>query len=111
MDNRKVFATNLKRQMALNDKSRRDVCDALGFSYFTFSDWVNGKTYPRIDKVEMLAEYFGILKTDLIEEKEKPTNSGGLTDSQKKLIEFAKTVPDDKADMILRVIRSIVEGD
>ena len=55
--------------MDLNQKTRKDVCDALGFSYYTFSDWVNGKKYPRMDKVEMLANYFGILKSDLIEEK------------------------------------------
>lgn len=55
--------------MDLHGKSRRDVCAALGFSYYTFSDWVNGKKYPRMDKVEMLADYFGILKSDLIEEK------------------------------------------
>ena len=69
MDNKSVFAKNLKRQMDLKGKTRRDVCAALGFSYYTFSDWVNGKKYPRMDKVEMLADYFGILKSDLIEEK------------------------------------------
>ena len=69
MDNKNIFATNLKRYMQLNGKSRRDVCEALGFSYYTFTDWVNGKKYPRMDKVEMLADYFGILKSDLIEEK------------------------------------------
>lgn len=68
-DNKKIFATNLKRYMDKNGKSRRDVCEALGFSYYTFSDWVNGKKYPRMDKVEMLANYFGILKSDLVEEK------------------------------------------
>ena len=70
-----TFANNLKRYMELNQKSRRDVCEDLGFSYYTFSDWVNGKKYPRMDKVEMLANYFGIQKSDLIEEK--------LTDEQK----------------------------
>lgn len=69
MSNKSVFAKNLQYQMNLNRKTRRDVCDALGFSYYTFSDWVNGKKYPRMDKVEMLANYFGILKSDLIEEK------------------------------------------
>lgn len=69
MNNRNIFAANLKRQMKLSGKSRRDVCEALGFSYYTFSDWVNAKKYPRMDKVEMLANYFGILKSDLIEEK------------------------------------------
>lgn len=69
MDNKSIFAKNLQYQMELHRKTRRDVCAALGFSYYTFSDWVNGKKYPRMDKVEMLAEYFGILKSDLIEEK------------------------------------------
>ena len=69
MNNKSIFAKNLQRQMDINQKTRKDVCDALGFSYYTFSDWVNGKKYPRMDKVEMLANYFGILKSDLIEEK------------------------------------------
>lgn len=70
MNNKNVFASNLKRYMRLSGKSRKEICSALGFSYFTFSDWVNGKKYPRMDKVEMLANYFGIKKSDLIEEKE-----------------------------------------
>lgn len=69
MTNKSVFAKNLQYQMDLNKKTRKDVCEALGFSYYTFSDWVNGKKYPRMDKVEMLANYFGILKSDLIEQK------------------------------------------
>ena len=69
MNNKNIFASNLKRYMALNEKSRKDISQALGISYYTVTDWVNGKKYPRMDKVEMLANYFGILKSDLIEEK------------------------------------------
>lgn len=69
MTNKSIFSKNLNRYMRENNKSRRDVCKDLGLSYYTFSDWVNGKKYPRMDKVEMLADYFGILKSDLIEEK------------------------------------------
>lgn len=69
MTNKNTFATNLKRYMAINDKSRKDLAEALGISYYTVTDWVKGKKYPRMDKVEMLANYFGILKSDLIEEK------------------------------------------
>ena len=35
------------------------------------NEWVKGKKYPRIDKIEILANYFGILKSDLIEDKTK----------------------------------------
>lgn len=72
MDNKNIFAENLKLQMKKNSKSRKDVCEALDFSYYTFSDWVNGKKYPRMDKVEKLAEYFGVTKSDLIEKKVTP---------------------------------------
>lgn len=116
MDNKSIFASNLQKYMDLHRKTRRDVCDALGFNYYTFTDWVKGKKYPRMDKVEMLADYFGVLKSDLIEDKvqeetKEPAMYDGLSENQKKLIEFAQTVPEDKAEMILRVIRSIVESD
>ena len=41
----------------------------MGFKYTTFTDWYNGNKYPRIDKIELLANYFGVLKSDLIEDK------------------------------------------
>lgn len=60
LGNKDVFANNLKKYMQLNGKSRTEVCQALGFKYSTFADWINGKKYPRMDKIEMLANYFGI---------------------------------------------------
>lgn len=85
MDNKKIFATNLKRYMEANNKSRNDISEALGISYYTVTDWVKGKKYPRMDKVEMLAAYFGILKSDLIEEK---------TEEQKEMQKKAGTITD-----------------
>jgi len=69
MSNKTVFANNLKKHMALAGKTRRDLCHDLGFSYYTVSDWVTAKKYPRMDKVEILANYFNCLISDLIEEK------------------------------------------
>lgn len=95
-------------------KSQRDMAEIVGVSTATFSDWINGKKFPRIDKIEIMANYFGILKSDLIEEKEakeKAADDGGLSEKHKALIDFAKTVPEDKAEMVLRVIQSIVESD
>lgn len=67
LGSKKVFANNLKYYLELNNKSRVEVCSALGIRYSTFSEWMTGKKYPRIDKIEMLANYFGIKKSDLIE--------------------------------------------
>ena len=69
MNHRDIFSTNLKTKMEKAGKTRRDICAALGLSYYTVTDWVNGKKMPRMDKVEMLAKYFDCLISDLIEEK------------------------------------------
>lgn len=102
MDNKNIFATNLQRYMDLNRKSRKDISEALGISYYTVTDWVKGKKYPRMDKVEMLASYFGILKSDLIEEK---------TEEHKETQKKAGTI----ADAVLKMktdaeFLSMVEG-
>ena len=73
LGNKDVFAKNLKKYMKLNGKTRNEVCQALGIKYTTFTDWVNGKKYPRMDKIEMLANYAGIRgSTPLGTTKPKP---------------------------------------
>ena len=69
MSHREIFSMNLNRKMKEAGKTRTDICEALGFSYYTVTDWVKGKKMPRMDKVEKLAKYFGCLISDLIEEK------------------------------------------
>lgn len=75
LGNKEVFAKNLKYYMNLYKKSRNDIVDALGFSYTTFTSWETGVNYPRIDKIEMLANYFNISKADLIEDKYKDNST------------------------------------
>ena len=111
-ENKQIMARNIQRYMDQRGISRQQLCDALDIKYTTLRDWLKGLTYPRIGKVEAMANYFGCEKSDLIEaKKEKPTEYDGLSEKRKALIDFAKSVPEDKADMILKVIRSIVEDD
>ena len=109
MDNKNVFASNLKRYMEVKGKSRNDISEALGISYFTVSDWVNGKKYPRMDKVEMLANYFGIQKSDLIEikeEKNSPSEKTDLSEGEKMLLNLFRQVPEDQQQLVLGMIRA-----
>ena len=71
LGNKEIFAKNLNYYMAINKKSRVDVCKDLDIPYSTFTDWCNANIYPRIDKIEMLANYFDIKKSDLVERKDK----------------------------------------
>lgn len=56
--------------MELSGKDRKEASKALGLPYSTLTEWMNGKKYPRIDNIEKLAEYFGVSKSDLIEDFE-----------------------------------------
>lgn len=76
LGNKEIFSRNLRALMEQAGKDRNQVCDDLGFKYSTFNDWYNGNKYPRIDKIEMLSNYFGVMKSDLIEDKQSlPSNA------------------------------------
>lgn len=67
--NKTIFSKNLKYYLEQTGKDRKEICNDLGLKYSTFCEWISGKKYPRIDKIELLANYFKILKSDLIEDK------------------------------------------
>ncbi len=67
LGNKEVMANNIIRQMKLKNVDRKQMAKDLNLKYTTLSDWINAKTYPRIDKIELMAKYFGINKSDLVE--------------------------------------------
>lgn len=69
LGNKEVLSRNLKYYIAKSGKDRRELAEIWGFPYSTVTEWVNGRKYPRIDRIEIMANFFGILKSDLIEDK------------------------------------------
>lgn len=92
------------------------MCLELGLSKSTMSDLKYGRTKGMSTATaQKIAGYFDVTVGYLLgeeDEKEKPTAQGdGLSEKRKALIDFAMSVPEDKAEMILRVMKSIVEAD
>lgn len=79
LGNKEVMANNIKRLMNLRDKDRNQVCKDLNIKYTTFTDWINANTYPRIDKIELMANYFNVSKSDLVEEYLPSNTSKSVT--------------------------------
>ncbi|HFU3841880.1 TPA: XRE family transcriptional regulator [Streptococcus suis] len=75
IENKDIFSKNLKYYMDKKGVDRNQLCSDLDLKYTTVRDWIKGITYPRIGKIELLANYFGINKSDLIEEKSTTTTS------------------------------------
>lgn len=69
LGNKEVLAKNLQYYVERSGKTQKELCEIVGVSTSTFNDWMKAKKYPRIDKIEIMANYFRILKSDLIEEK------------------------------------------
>lgn len=109
--NKAIFARNLALYLTRSGKSQREMAEIVGVSSSTFNDWINGRKYPRIDKIEFLANYFGILKSDLIEDKNEVSPSEiVLTEGEEKLIELFRKVPDDKQQLVLQMIETALRN-
>ena len=63
------MAKNLAKYLEQSGKTQKEMAEIVGVAPSTFNDWLRAKKYPRIDKIEIMADYFDILKSDLIEEK------------------------------------------
>lgn len=91
LGNKEIMSRNLKYYIEKSGRDRRELADIWGFPYSTVSEWVNGRKYPRIDKIEIMADYFGIKKSDLVEDKEQEErnikNSDAMADITLKLFE------------------------
>ena len=73
--NKEVMAENLKRYVDRSGKTQKELSEIVGVSTSTFNDWMKAKKYPRIDKIEIMANYFGVFKSDLIEKHEEERES------------------------------------
>ena len=79
-ENRRVMAENIQRLMQEHGKTRRQVCADLHIKYTTLTEWINGGKYPRIQNIEMLAQYFGVPKSALVEDPFKPPDAPSEND-------------------------------
>ena len=69
LGNKQIMANNIRAHLDSLGLNAKEFSNRLDFKYSTVLDWLNAKTYPRIDKIEKMANYFGVEKSDLVEEK------------------------------------------
>ncbi len=102
LGNKEIFAKNLNHYMNINNVDRNKLCNDLDFNYTTVREWTNGTAYPRIDKIEMLANYFNILKSDLIENKCK--NNDTFDETNVLFDKYKDVLTDDDKETIRFII-------
>ncbi len=73
-----IFAKKLKYYMELNNKNQMDLMNDLNLGSSTVSSWCTGQKLPRIGKIQLLADYFGVNKSDLLEDKPNRITKQGV---------------------------------
>lgn len=105
--NKEIMSANIKAELDKRGLNVKDFATALDFKYSTVLDWLHAKTYPRIDKIEKIADYFGIDKSDLVEErKNKVTKVSNVELSDDDVIMTWRGQPlsDEDREMIKRIM-------
>jgi transcriptional regulator with XRE-family HTH domain len=110
--NKETFAKNLSYYIDKHGKEQKEIAEVVGVAPSTFNAWVKGKKYPRIDKIELLANYFGILKSDLIEEHNSRASlrTISITEGEQRLLDLFRQIPDDAQKMYLEVLRASLKN-
>ena len=68
-EQRRIFSKNLNYYISNSGKQQKEIAVDLGISPTTFNTWCVGKIMPRMGKVQAIADYFNIGKSDLIDDK------------------------------------------
>ncbi|MGX0157592.1 transcriptional regulator with XRE-family HTH domain [Staphylococcus cohnii] len=96
-----ILSKNLKNLLERKGKTQTDMAKDLNLKESTVSSWVNAVKYPRRDKIELLADYFGVMPSDITEDKSTQQDTiaahfdkDGLTEDEieevNKFIEWVK---------------------
>ncbi|HEM3202754.1 TPA: helix-turn-helix transcriptional regulator [Streptococcus suis 8830] len=114
LGNKEIMAENIKYFMDKKGVDRNQLCADLDLKYMTVSDWINAKSYPRIDKIELLANYFGVSKSDLVEPRNSPTKEPiptiDLSNLRERVVLFdGKPLSDEDVEKITKIIELSLE--
>lgn len=104
--NKPVMAANIRRYMDEKGINAKELSRAINVPYTTVLSWLKAEYYPRIDKIEILSECFGCLKSDLIEDKTKQPVENELSDIKRALIDLVEGLSESEAAVLLASLKS-----
>ena len=94
MDNiilKQILAKNILRYMSIQNMDRQKMAKRMNVKYSTFCDWVqpNHPSYPKIDKIQAIADILNVKTRNLIEENSDESMDFVID----KILEFNYFVP------------------
>jgi ribosome-binding protein aMBF1 (putative translation factor) len=109
LGNKPVMAKNIKYHMKQKGINAKELSKALNVPYTTVLSWTKAEYYPRIDKIEMMSDYFGILKSDLIEDKQKQPAQDELSYKKREFIRKVEGMSEAQIERLEQIL-ALVEN-
>ncbi len=100
-DAKQVFAQNLKRYLEMKGLTQLELAEHMGCSSSTVSDWCNGKKYPRVDKMQRIADFLGVRMSELT----SPPDEIDYNDFSYALFHESKELTDENKEKLLEMAR------
>ena len=115
MDSNEIFSINLKFYVIKSGKTQTQIALDLGVSKGTFSDWASGRSHPRMNRVQQIADYFGVSTSDLVEngdrglseETARIIRTVDMNPLLKDLLYAATKLDDDDLEGIIRLLKRL----
>ena len=80
-----------ERLLDMKRVSVADVCKSTGISHSTMTDWKKGRSTPKVDKLQKIAEYFGVpiaVFTEIDIDAGHPLEFGGCINDKKSPFDY-----------------------
>lgn len=100
---KKEFSQRLNYFMCQRGKTQADITRDLGISSATISNWCTGLKLPRMSKIQMLADYLGVNRSDLIEGQP----SGTIDPSIQELINLSEGLNSEGLDRVIEYMEDL----
>lgn len=106
-DFRRIISKNLKRLAFDYKKTQAEIARDLDVNKATLSSWMNGTRIPKMSSIDMLCEYFGCTRADIMEDQEYPRKTITVSDDQAALVQLAFKAKPENVSIALTVLRGL----
>ena len=97
-----VFSRNLSKHLKRKGKNQRELAKAIGYGPSTVCDWLNGRSMPRMPKLQLIADFLGVSISDLIEDVDEA--KGAISEKEQKLLDLFHNIPEEHQDGLLDIV-------
>ncbi len=102
-----LFVQNVKKQCQIKGVTLTEACRESGAGEKLIRNIQTG-SIPSVERVQLLADYFGITTSDLLGEKKESDATMGveLSEAELALISLFRQLPSDQQDTVIRIVQA-----